>query len=116
MDSELKDPSVHEINRKPVQPMINKYNVGELNLVERPVSAAKSGFGSALPRHPDNHNQRYFETENRAFYGTPSTTLHKRPVTAVDRQAGVNARSFDQQGTKIISNLVGEIYSKNYDP
>jgi len=56
METDLQDPTVHDINRKPVQPMINKYNVGELNYVERPVSAAKSGFGSALPRHPDNHN------------------------------------------------------------
>lgn len=32
------------------------------------------------------------------------------------RKAGTNVRPFELQGTKIISNLVGEIYSKQYDP
>ena len=49
--------------------MINKYNIAELSLVDRPVQGTRSGFGAVLPHHPDNHDARYWATENRDNYG-----------------------------------------------
>jgi len=31
-------------------------------------------------------------------------------------QAGGTIRPFEKQGTKMISNLTGEVYSKSFDP
>jgi hypothetical protein len=95
--------------------MVNMINVGQVTFTERPNSAAKLGFGSALPRHSPSHDLRYFDTEHRSFYGRPPSAAAKPPVASL-RTAGTNVRPMDQQGTKIISNLVGEIYSKEYDP
>jgi hypothetical protein len=45
--------------------MINKYNIAELSLVDRPVEGTKNGFGCVIARHGDNHAARYFDTEHR---------------------------------------------------
>ena len=63
------DPKKHAVPYKPVLSMINKYNIAELSLVDRPVHGTKTGFGSVINRHPDNHATRYFATENRDAYG-----------------------------------------------
>ena len=54
---------------KPVLRMINKYNIAELSLVDRPVHATDTGFGSVIPRHVSSHDARYFHTENRDNFG-----------------------------------------------
>ena len=95
--------------------MIHKYNIAELSLVDRPIGGTKQGFGSTLPQHAAQHDRRYFSTENRNFYGQPDAQGQK-PSPADLKMAGTNVRPFELQGTKIISNLVGEIYSKQYDP
>jgi hypothetical protein len=51
--------------------MINKYNLSDLNLVDRPIDARREGFGSILPQHNRQHKQRYFSTEYRSFFGEP---------------------------------------------
>jgi hypothetical protein len=33
-----------------------------------------------------------------------------------NQKAGNNHRPFEEQGTKMISNLCGEVYSKSFDP
>jgi len=67
----MQDPKVHAIQRKPILSMIHKYNIAELSLVDRPVPGTKQGFGSTLPQHDLNHEKRYWQTENRTFYGHP---------------------------------------------
>ena len=49
--------------------MINKYNIAELSLVDRPVKGTTAGFGAVIVRHPANHDARYFRTENRDNFG-----------------------------------------------
>ena len=49
--------------------MINKYNIAELSLVDRPVQSTNSGFGAVIPRHGADHEARYFRTENKDNFG-----------------------------------------------
>ena len=66
---EVRPPKVHQQKVKPVLGMINKYNIAELSLVDRPVAGTKAGFGAVIVRHPDNHDARYWRTENRDNFG-----------------------------------------------
>ncbi len=86
----MQDPAVHAIQRKPILSMIHKYNIAELSLVDRPIDGTKQGFGSTLPRHDSNHERRYFQTENRTFYGQATAP----PVEPIHR-AGTNVRPFE---------------------
>jgi len=49
--------------------MINKYNIAELSLVDRPIGGTRTGFGAVVSRHPDNHDQRFFNTTNAEHFG-----------------------------------------------
>jgi hypothetical protein len=102
---------------KPILRMINKYNIAELSLVDRPVKTTAAGFGAVIPRHTAGYDVRTFRTENRDNYGE---TVSQGPAETVasfkNTQAGCNIRPIEKQGTHMISNLVGEVYSKNYDP
>ena len=100
--------------------MINKYNIAELSLVDRPVQTTAQGFGAVIPRHDATHGARYFRTENRDNFGErvpqgPQETVANFQA-ASSTQAGGNLRPIEQQGIHKISNLVGEVYSKQYDP
>ena len=111
---------MHEQKMKPVLGMINKYNIAELSLVDRPCAGTKAGFGAVIVRHPDNHDARYFRTENRDNFGANAAKGPQETVTQFENTqktlAGGQMRGWDQQGIKKISNLVGEVYSKEYDP
>lgn len=100
--------------------MINKYNIAELSLVDRPVQGTKSGFGAVITRHPDNHDARYFNTEHRDNFGEPIPRGAAETVVGFQQTssqlAGGNLRPIEKQGIKAISNLTGEIYSKSFDP
>lgn len=100
--------------------MINKYNIAELSLVDRPVGGTKSGFGAVLNRHGDNHDQRHFNTTNKDFYGEAAklsaAETQKGFQKTFNQEAGGNARPFEEQGVHMISNLTGEVYSKSFDP
>ena len=100
--------------------MINKYNIAELSLVDRPVQTTASGFGAVIPRHGANHDARYFRTENRDHFGekvpADAATTVADFNAAKNKSGGGNLRPIDQQGIHKISNLVGEVYSKNQDP
>ena len=65
----MKNPKVHTQKEKPVLRMINKYNIAELSLVDRPVQTTNQGFGAVIPRHGAEENARYFRTENRDNFG-----------------------------------------------
>ena len=117
---DLQNPKVHFAKQKPVLSMINKYNIAELSLVDRPVQGTKSGFGAVITRHPDNHDARYFNTENRDNFGQPAPQGPTETVANFKQTnsslAGGNLRPIDKQGIKALSNLTGEIYSKSFDP
>lgn len=117
---EMQDPKVHYAKQKPVLSMINKYNIAELSLVDRPVQGTKTGFGAAINRHSDNHDARYFNTENRDNFGCPAPAGPGETVAnftkASGSLAGGNLRPIEKQGIKPISNLIGEVYSKKFDP
>ena len=116
----LKNPKVHVQKEKPVLRMINKYNIAELSLVDRPVQTTHSGFGAVIPHHGPEENARYFRTENRDNFGEKAAGDAKATVANFEQQnstlAGGQIRPFETMGIKKISNLVGEVYSKNYDP
>ena len=100
--------------------MINKYNIAELSLVDRPVQTTAQGFGAIIPRHDAGHEARYFRTENRDNFGERvQETPNQAAATFQQTQktlAGGNPRAAETQGIHKISNLVGEVYSKKYDP
>lgn len=76
---EIQNPKVHVRKEKPVLRMINKYNIAELSLVDRPVQTTNNGFGAVIPRHGGDHDARYFRTENRDNFGEK---VQKDPATA----------------------------------
>lgn len=87
-------------------------------LNDRTVDGPREGFGALLPNHNRQHEKRYFSTENRDFFGEPkpksaSSTILKN--AAQMRFAGSNARPFDQQQVKRISNLMGETLNETTD-
>lgn len=100
--------------------MINKNNIAELSLVDRPVKGTTAGFGAVINVHANNHDARYFRTENRDNYGGKALTSAGETVNnfnaASSTLAGGQIRGYDQQGIKKISNMVGEVYSKSADP
>jgi len=69
---ELQNPKVHYAKQKPVLSMINKYNIAELSLVDRPCKGTETGFGAVINRHSHNHEARHFNTENRDNFGQPA--------------------------------------------
>lgn len=67
-----------------------------------------------LPSHPDSHDKRHFATEYGSFFGTEKVTTQDlvKQMERTNKQAGTYTRPAEEQGTKIISNMVGEIYNK----
>jgi hypothetical protein len=96
--------------------MINKYNIAELSLVDRPVGGAHNGFGAVVPRHGSDQHARYFNTEHRDNFGGKDDLDMTRTLLMHNKQAGGHMRPEETQGLRKISNLVGEVYSKAFDP
>ena len=99
--------------------MINKYNIADLSLQNRPVNGTANGFGAVIHTHPSNHGQRYFATENRDNFGTtakqdPASTQRKFEATQ-DHCSGGQHRPIEDQKLRTLSNLTGEVYNANYD-
>lgn len=101
--------------------MIHKYNIAELSLVDRPIeSKVKSGFGAVIPQHEAGNSRRYFQTENRDYFGdatkltaTEANNVYKKMTSNL---AGSNLRAEDEQRNRRIANLVGENYDHKLDP
>lgn len=73
--------------------MINKYNIAELSLVDRPVQGTQTGFGAVISRHEGNHAARYFNTENRDNFGEPHNFDASMATLLMKKHAaGSNAR------------------------
>lgn len=66
---EVIDPKHRAMKQKPVLSMINKHNIAELSLVDRPVQGTKSGFGAVIVKHGDQEGARHFQTETRDNFG-----------------------------------------------
>ena len=117
---EVVNPKHHALKQKPVLSMINKNNIAELSLVDRPVQGTKSGFGAVIVRHGDQEGARHFQTETRDNFGKVPPRAADQTVEDYNKQnktlAGGQIRPYDQVGIKKISNLVGEIYGQNFDP
>ena len=117
---EVVNPKHHALKQKPVLSMINKNNIAELSLVDRPVQGTKSGFGAVIVRHGDQEGARHFQTETRDNFGKVPPRAADQTVEDYNKQnktlAGGQIRPYDQVGIKKISNLVGEIYGKDFDP
>lgn len=83
--------------------MINKYNIAELSLVDRPIQTTNSGFGAVIPRHDQTEGARYFRTENRDNFGEKPPADPRTTIADYQKQsstlAGSNARPFENQGT-----------------
>lgn len=115
----MQHPINHTQRPKHVLSMINKYNLNELNLVDRPIEGRKEGFSSTLQQHNRQHQQRFFSTENRTFFGHPLPESHSETLlkqASRMRMAGTVTRPIDLQSTKIISNLQGENLNVQADP
>lgn len=106
--------------QKPVLQMINKYNIADLSLADRPVQGTREGFGAVIVNHPAHHGQRYFATENRTHFGGKEAMNPEQTVAAFAKDMGHSSggqhRPMEQQKVKTLSNLTGEIYNSNYDP
>ena len=96
--------------------MINKYNIAELSLVDRPIGGTQTGFGSIINRFPATHDQRSFNTTQGDFHGTNTLKSPEQTVTdfqaLYNKQAGGNARPLDLQKVRTVSCLTGENLSK----
>lgn len=79
--NEIRNPAVHRIPERPVLRMINKYNIAELSLVDRPIGGTQTGFGSVINRHPSSHDQRSFNTTFGDFHGTNGLKTAQQTVT-----------------------------------
>ena len=79
--------------------MINKYNIAELSLVDRPIGGTQTGFGSVINRFPSTHDQRSFNTTQGDVHG--AATLKSAGQTVTDfkaeynKQAGGNGRPIE---------------------
>ncbi len=100
--------------------MINKYNIAELSLVDRPVGGTQTGFGSVINRFPGNHDQRHFETTQKDFHGEVAPADATQTVENFEdrygKAGGGNTRPYEKQKVKTISNLCGEVYNQASDP
>ncbi len=117
-----RNPSELSVKSRPLLALLNKLNQDEQRKILRPVrstmnkgSAGGQQFNCPLPGHLATHGQRSYGTEYREYYGASAMKPPTVPLLN-NRAAGTNVRPFDLQGTKVISNLVGEIYRKNRDP
>lgn len=91
---------------------------------QRELPGPKYGFGAALPRHPENHEQRFWNTTNCDFYGEGgprSARTGRMPAipSASSHAAGWSTERMERkskmEGIKV-GKLVGESYVDTTDP
>ena len=73
--TEIIHPDKVKVSERPKLRMINKYNIAELSLVDRPISGPKRGFGATVKRFDKDHEKPYFNTTNHDFYGIPKKEM-----------------------------------------
>lgn len=85
----------------------------------RPVPGPQRGFGSALPRHEANHDQRFWNTASGEFFGyAGSRRPRARTYCHPDMQhAGVTSESEEKRVEGVmVGQLCGENYNDGPDP
>lgn len=118
--TELQHPDKSRVNEKPKMRMINKYNIAELSLVDRPISGPERGFGATVKRFGKDHGKPYFETTNHDFYGKPKRETPHETVTTFYKTSSLDSgqRNYNDpsRGVKKLSGLTGEVYNHQADP
>lgn len=117
--TELQNPEKSRVREQPKRRMINKYNIAELSLVDRPIEGPQRGFGATVKRFDKDHGKAYFNTTNRDFYGEPKREQPQETVDEFNRTQGINAggRNYDpKRGVHKLSGLTGEVYKTSADP
>jgi len=117
--TEIQHPDKNRIPEKPKLRMINKYNIAELSLVDRPIRGPQVGFGSTIKKFDKDYGKAYFNTTNHDFYGEPKREHPSETVTNFNTTWNKDAgeRNYNpKQGMKKISGLTGEVYNKYADP
>lgn len=117
--TELVHPDKVKVDEKKKLRMINKYNIAELSLVDRPISGPERGFGATVKRFDKDHNKPYFNTTNMEFYGEPKKFSAAETTVNFNQTEGNNAgeRNYEtKSGIKKLTGLTGEVYNTSADP
>ena len=69
MAEDFLNPDVHRIKERPLLNMINKENLAELTLVDRPVNGPDTGFGTIVNKHKTGHDKLWRETSQGEAHG-----------------------------------------------
>jgi hypothetical protein len=117
--TEIQNPEKSRVAEKPKLRMINKYNIAELSLVDRPISGPKTGFGATIKTFDKEYGKRYNNTTNHDFYGAPKRESPNETVTNFHKTSCINAgeRNYDpKRGVMKLSGLTSEVYNTSADP
>lgn len=117
--TEIQHPNKLRVQEKPKLRMINKYNIAELSLVDRPVSGPERGFGATVNRWEKDHGKSYLTSTNHEFYGAPKREAPGETVQNFHKTQSINSgeRNYDpKQGLKKLSGLISEVYNTSADP
>lgn len=117
--TEIVHPDKVRVVEKPKLRMINKYNIAELSLIDRPISGPERGFGATVKRFNKDHEKAYFNTTNHDHFGAPKRESPGETVEDFGKTQGINAgeRNYDpKRGVKKLSGLTGEVYNTTADP
>lgn len=115
--TELSNPEKKRVLEKPKLRMINKYNIAELSLVDRPIEGPERGFGATIKRFDQDHGKPYFTSTNHDFYGKPQK---ENPNVTFYKTQNINSgeRNYEDvnPGVKKLSGLTSEVYNTSADP
>ena len=117
--TELPHPDKMRIPERPKLRMINKYNIAELSLVDRPIAGPERGFGSIVKKFDKDYGKPYFNTTNHDFFGVPKHENPAETVNSFSKTWSTNSgqRNYDpKQGLKKISGLTSEVFNNEADP
>jgi hypothetical protein len=117
--TEICNPAKNRIQEAPKLRMINKYNIAELSLVDRPILGPTHGFGATVKRFPKDHEKVHFNTTNHAFYGAPRREAPTETVSNFSKtfHTGSGQRSYQpKQGLMKLSGLTAEVFNTSADP
>jgi hypothetical protein len=105
--------------------MITTTNAPVLPPEKRELVGPRSGFGSSLDRHPDNHDQRFWNTSHGDSYGEhgprskQGKALLKASMSAPTLGAGLTSEHMEARamsGGRAVGKLTGECYKVSSDP
>jgi len=116
--AEYVNPYSLKVQEKKNEKMINKYNIAELSLVDRPIKGPDAGFGSQLNKHEHTHDRRYFNTTNGDHYGQAVKKSAEETAKELEITGSVKAGGpvgTKEEGIHKISPLTGENFKPDPD-